>query len=141
MVAPFPQQLVKVAVAVDKQRHHAREDPKMAHLGPKLDDRPLYGLAKVQGSIGALTICLPSACLLLAFCFCRCPSESDLRAYGRCDRCRLQICFRLARCPNECLGFAVEISRIRIFEVDESNRLLSVDRWCEQAGMMRWATG
>ena len=43
-----------MAVAVDKQRHHAREDPKMAHLGPKLDDRPLYGLAKVQGSIGAL---------------------------------------------------------------------------------------
>ena len=67
MVAAFPQQLVKVAVAVDKQRHHAREDPKMAHLGPKLEDRPLYGLAKVQGSIGALTICLPSACLLLAF--------------------------------------------------------------------------
>ena len=54
---------------MDKQRHHAREDPKMAHLGPKLDDRPLYGLAKVQGSIGALTapFCLPSACLLLAF--------------------------------------------------------------------------
>ena len=67
MVAPFPQQLVKVAVAVDKHRHHAREDPKMAHLGPKLEDRPLYGLAKVQGSIGALTapFCLPSACLLL----------------------------------------------------------------------------
>ena len=46
---------------MDKQRHHAREDPKMAHLGPKLDDRPLYGLAKVQGSIGAL----PAACLWL----------------------------------------------------------------------------
>ena len=56
-----------MAVAVDKQRHHAREDPKMAHLGPKLDDRPLYGLAKVQGSIGAL----PAACLRLV----RCPNE------------------------------------------------------------------